>query len=97
MLITLFGIVTEVILRQPSKARPPMLVTEFGIIIEVSVLQFLKASYPIRVTELGIIIEVRPQFWKASYPIRVTEKVSPLYSTAEGIETDVFFSALISF
>ena len=29
--------------------------------------------------------------------ILVTEKVSPLYSTAEGIETDVFFSALISF
>jgi hypothetical protein len=96
MLITEFGIIIEVSALQHPKASFPILVTELGIMIDVRPKQPWKAYAPMLVTELGIIIEVRSQFWKASFPILVTEKVSPLYSTAEGIETDVFFSALIS-
>ena len=38
MLVTLFGIVTEVKLLQPEKAPPPILVTLLGIVIEANTL-----------------------------------------------------------
>ena len=58
MLVTEFGIVTEVSLEQPEKAEPPTLVTLLGILMEVRPQQE-KALFPILVTLLGIVREVR--------------------------------------
>ena len=39
ILVTEFGIVTDVKPLQPEKAEPPILVKEFGIVIDVKLLQ----------------------------------------------------------
>ena len=73
MLVTLFGMVMEVRLVQPSKAWLPMLVTFLGIVIEVRPLQLLKAAAPMPVTLSGIKMEVRSvQLEKAEEPMLVT-------------------------
>ena len=55
MLVTLFGIVTEVSPEQPLNAEPPMLVTLLGIAKEVNSLQSINAPLSILVTLLGIM------------------------------------------
>ena len=55
MLVTEFGMVTEVKPVQPAKAAPPMLVTEFGMVTEVRPVQPLKAPLPITFTVDGMV------------------------------------------
>ena len=43
MVVTLFGIVTEVKLEQSRKAEFPILVTPFGMVTEVKLEQLMKA------------------------------------------------------
>lgn len=50
MLVTEFGIVTEVIAAQDSNAREPMLRTELGMVTDVT-FEPKSASSPIEVTE----------------------------------------------
>ena len=50
ILVTEFGIVIDVKLTQPLKAKPPILVTEFGIVIDVKLMQSSKAEFPTLVT-----------------------------------------------
>ena len=56
MLVTLFGIVIEVRLRQLWKTPSPMLVTLFGIVTDVRPVQPSKAFSPMLVTLFGIVI-----------------------------------------
>ena len=58
MLVTLFGIVTDVRPEQPKNAPSPMLVTLFGIVIDVRP-QSENANLPMLVTLLGIVTDVR--------------------------------------
>ena len=85
MLVTLFGIVTEVKLPHLLKASFPMLVTLFGIDKEVKLLQPAKAPSPMLVTLLGIFTEVKlSQLLKASFPMlikSVANLITPLPST----------------
>ena len=60
MLVTEFGMVTEVKPVQPWKALLPMLVTEFGMVTEVKPVQPWKALLPMLVTEFGMVTEVSP-------------------------------------
>ena len=55
MLVTEFGMVTEVKPVQPEKAWLPMLVTEFGMVTEVKLVQSWKALLPMLVTEYVIL------------------------------------------
>lgn len=57
--ITLFGIVIEFRLVQPSKANLPISVTLSGIVTEVRLVHPLKAFIPISVTLSGIVIDVK--------------------------------------
>ena len=50
MLVTEFGIVTDVKPMHSEKAPASILVTEFGIVTDVNPLQLEKAELPIRVT-----------------------------------------------
>ena len=59
ILVTLFGMVTEVRLEQPLNASSPILVTLFGMVIEVRLAQLLNALIPILVTLFGMVMEVR--------------------------------------
>ena len=60
MSVTLFGMVIEVRLLQPVKAKLPILVTLLGIVIEVRLLQPEKAVNPMLVTLCGMIVFLQP-------------------------------------
>ena len=60
MLVTLFGISTEVRPVQLEKAEEPMLVTLFGIVTEVRLVQPENAPSPMLVTLLGITVFLQP-------------------------------------
>ena len=73
MLVTLFGMVTEVRQLQPEKAEFPMLVTLDGILIEVRPEQPQNAMCPMFVTPSGMVIEDRmEQPSKALFPMLIT-------------------------
>ena len=57
MHVTLEGIVTEVKLEHPSKAKFPMFVTLEGIVIVFKYVQSLKASLPINLVPFLILYE----------------------------------------
>ena len=74
MLVTEFGMVTEVRPVQPENALLPMVVTLLGMVTEVRPVQPLKAEFPMLVTEFGMVTEVRHlKPLKASSPMLVTE------------------------
>ena len=86
ILVTEFGIVTDVKPLQPEKAQSPILVTEFGIVTDVKPMQSLKAVYPIFVTEFGIVIDVKlQQEEKAFLPILVTVYFASFTFIEDGI------------
>ena len=58
MLVTLLGIVTDVIWEQPEKAYALMLVTLLGIVNEVNWKQSRNTDSPMLVTLFGMVIEV---------------------------------------
>jgi hypothetical protein len=60
MLVTEFGMVTEVSPEQLQNAPLPMLVTELGMVTEVRLEQPRNASYPMLVTELGMVVFLQP-------------------------------------
>ena len=59
IVVTLFGMVTEVRAKQYLKAFFPIVVTLFGMVTEVRELQSLKVSSAIVVTLFGMVTEVR--------------------------------------
>ena len=58
MLVTLFGMVTDVSLLQPKNAEDPMLVTLFGMVADVSLLQPENASEAIPIVPSFNVIDV---------------------------------------
>ena len=78
MLITLFGMVTEVKLLQLAKAHLPILFPLLGIVIEVKPVPE-NAPVPMLVTELGMVTEVNP--------IQPAKPV--ILATLSGISTEV--------
>ena len=60
ILVTEFGMITEIKPSQAQKAYSPMLVTEFGMVMEVKPEQPKKAPVPMLVTELGIMVFLHP-------------------------------------
>ena len=84
ILVTEFGIVTDVRPLQPEKAAPSILVTEFGIVTDVKLLQPEKAlppifvtvySFPSTVIELGITTS--PEYFSSpeATPAVLTSKI----------------------
>ena len=74
IVVTEFGIVTEVRLVQLWNALVPILVTELGIVTEVRPVQLWNALVPIVVSPNDNVTEVIPvQRWNALVPILVTE------------------------
>ena len=57
MVVTLFGMVTEVRLVQVEKASFPMVVTLLGMVTEVRLLQPEKATFPMLVTLFGMVTD----------------------------------------
>ena len=60
ILVTEFGMITEIKPSQAQKAYSPMLVTDLPIVTEVKPEQPSKAYFPIFVTELGIMVFLHP-------------------------------------
>ena len=88
MLVTEFGMVTDVKPLQPRKAPSPILVTEFGMVADVKPLQPLKVAFLILVTEFGIVTDVKLlQSEKALSPILVTVYSCPSTVIELGITT----------
>ena len=65
MLVTLFGMVMEVNLVQPSNALSPMVVTLLGMKIEVKSLRLENSPLAILVTPLGMVTEFE---WVSLFP-----------------------------
>lgn len=60
ILVTLFGMLTEIKPVHSEKAPPPILVTLFGMVIDVRPEQPEKAPPPMLVTLLGIVVFLHP-------------------------------------
>ena len=74
ILVTEFGMITEIKPSQAQKAYSPMLVTDLPIVTEVKPEHSEKAYSPMLVTEFGMVMEVKPeQPKKAPVPMLVTE------------------------
>ena len=73
IVVTLFGIITEVSAPQPSNTLSPMVIKSFGRLILGRAVQPLKAAFLISVTPLGRMMLVkRAWLLKALSPIKVT-------------------------
>ena len=79
--MTLFGIVTEARLLQPSKTLSPIDVTLFGMLIDVNPLQFWKAPFFIDVTLLGMLTDARL--------LHLSKVLRPIKGTLLGMVTEV--------
>ena len=86
MLVTLFGMVTEVRPLQFRKARSPIFVTLLGIIMFSRLRHPSNAQYPMLVTPSGIVIvviDVRVSNCASLIPLFIFEKAcSPISVTA---------------
>ena len=81
MLVTEFGIVTEVRPIQPLNALASMLVTALGIVTDARLVQPLNALAPMLVTEFGIVTDVRL--------VQPLNALAPMLLTEPGIVTDI--------